>query len=134
MVSGGTNYAEFSSSLLGLIGIAQLSVYSNSKSFILVLLAPLAFTHPCIHLDQSGRNEIVLSLDLLKFRYMYDENPYYTTDLFTSGSIKLRYAKFYRPNWQWSVFAEWSILYRKDQSAGFQLGFAIRHVSRNEVK
>lgn len=127
---GGPEYGEFSASLIGLIGLGEFQNGIDSNSVLLLLFLPFAFTNPCIHFKPSGNGELVLSIDLLQFKYIYEKREYYGTEWFASGMMTLRYSIFNSGNWQWSFFLSGAALYRPESPKGIQFGIAFRGVTK----
>jgi hypothetical protein len=115
--SGGPDYLEVGSGILGVLGLMDPSVR---------LLTLFLIENPNIHFEPSRNSEFVLSLSLCRIRYMYEQDSYYDTDLFASGSIILRYTRYYRIDWNYSFFVEGSTLYHQGRPKGIQAGIALR--------
>ncbi len=128
----GPDYAEFSSAILGLLGLAAWETSnSSSNGFFLVLMIPLVIESPTVHFGDGSDHDLSLSLNLLKFRYIYEKNTYFGEDnIFASAAITLRYSLYNAKHWRWSFFAEGTSLYYPGAPKGFQFGVALRHLSR----
>jgi hypothetical protein len=125
VICGGPDYFEVGVGFLGLFGLLLLQENSPGN-FWGIFLLPLLIENPNIHFEPARDSEFVLSFSLCRIRYMWEENSYYDTDLFASGSIILRYTKYYRRNWNYSFFIEGTTLYHTDRPKGIQAGIALR--------
>ena len=93
---GGADYAEFSGAILGLPllllmngGNGSSSAGSTNNFILFVLMIALTAENPTVYFDRN--HNFAMSLNLLKFRYIFEKNSYYSADdKFASGSLTLR--------------------------------------------
>ena len=132
VLAGGSDYAEFSGAIFGLMGLAELQ---STRGVGFFLFIPLVFENPCIHFEPARNHNFGLSFNFMKFRYIFEESKYYGEQyLFASGSVTLRYTLFGESNWQCSFLAEGTVLYNSGSPKGLQFGVAMRHLSRNPMR
>lgn len=130
----GPDYGELSGSVLGLLGIAASQSISSSNDLFFAILIPFLVENPCVHFSPAHNHSFGLSLNLLKFRYVYEKDSYYYPDnLFGSGSITFTYTIFGKKDWQWSVFAEGTTLYYPGTPKGYQFGVAFKHLNHDQA-